>query len=547
MKKFIALIAAVLVAITAFPGCKTTQTGELEEFRNRPKEVVVYYSYNAYGKNWITEVAKKYMTDYNTDTYINLKKSLDSGTDLAKVESGVNVGDLYILDMHMEGHVDYYEDITDVYDSYPIGEDGQKKIIDKLDPAMIEYYRNSGAQNYIIPKSGVSAGNNYVYNKTILEEIYPDGYTLPRTTDEFIEMGNYLKNNTEYYLIQGSIGDTDSGDYINYMHKVWFAQLIGHKDYEQFLSGRYFDATTQKYLFDEANPTAYSNRKEAVKDYYEIIDSIYAKANGYMQPDSGIVNQATAQLLLAGLSYGDYKTGVFLANGSAVEMSMDYMLAEQESSGTPQELGMLKIPMASEIIKRTPSIKNDIMLREVIDYVDKILLGESATKPANVTDADITIIEEARSIIGSYVAGGMIVPKLANNKEGAKDFIRYLASDEAQIIAAKECRGVNVLPFGKDVSEEELGFTISGFRKEVEEIAKKSRILVSSDSQEFLFTYMANFDPILDVRTKIKALVNGTARPSSEEVYTDSFNSYKKDWNYRVKQYTDVGGSTAND
>ena len=58
---------------------------------------------------------------------------------------------------------------------------------------------------------------------------------------------------------------------------------------------------------------------------------------------------------------------------------------------------------------------------------------------------------------------------------------------------------------------------------------------------------MADFDPIPDVRTKIKTLVNGTARPSSEEIYTSSFNSYKQDWNYRVKQYTDVGGSTAND
>ena len=75
MKKFLALFSAMLIALTAFTGCKTPDTGDLLEFKNRPNEVVVYYSYNAYGKNWITEIAEKYMTEHNDDTYINLKKS----------------------------------------------------------------------------------------------------------------------------------------------------------------------------------------------------------------------------------------------------------------------------------------------------------------------------------------------------------------------------------------------------------------------------------------------------------------------------------------
>ena len=436
MKKFLALFSAMLIALTAFTGCKTPDTGDLLEFKNRPNEVVVYYSYNAYGKNWITEIAEKYMTEHNDDTYINLKKSLDAGNDLAKVESGVAVGDLYILDCHLEGKIAYYEDISDVYDSYPIGE-SEKKIIEKVSSTSYDYYKNSGAQNFVMPKGGGGTGTNFVYNKTLLDQLYPNGYTLPRTTDEFAEMGNYLKENTNYYLLTASIGDGDSGDYVYYMHKAWFAQLIGLEAYEQFLQGRYYDATSQKWLFDQSAPTVYSKQKEALKDYYEILEKIYKKANGYLQPDSGVLGQSTAQALLAGIPYGDYNTGIFMAQGAYVEQEMGWMLAESESSGNAQELRMMQMPVASEIIKRTPSIANDVALRAVIDYVDKILIGENANKPVGVTDADIEIIKEARSTFGTYMAGGMIIPKAASNKEGAKDFIRYLASDEAAIIASK--------------------------------------------------------------------------------------------------------------
>ena len=104
---------------------------------------------------------------------------MDGGSDLAKVESGVNCGDLYILGLHMEDGIAYYEDLSDVYNSYPIGEEGQKKIIEKVSQYSYEYYENSGAQNYIMPKGGSGAGTNYAYNKTVLDEIFPDGYTLP--------------------------------------------------------------------------------------------------------------------------------------------------------------------------------------------------------------------------------------------------------------------------------------------------------------------------------------------------------------------------------
>ena len=102
MKKLLALLIATLVVFTGTVGCKANDDGALSQFKDRPNEVVVYYSSNAYGGDWLTKIAEKYMTTHNDDTYINVKKTVEQTSDLAKIESGVAVGDLYLLDMHLE-------------------------------------------------------------------------------------------------------------------------------------------------------------------------------------------------------------------------------------------------------------------------------------------------------------------------------------------------------------------------------------------------------------------------------------------------------------
>lgn len=541
MRRVASLLAASLIATSGLVGC-SGGAQVLTEFKNRPNEVVVYYvGTNAYGQDWITEIAKKYMTDHNSDTYINLKKTVVQIEELSKIEAGVSAGDLYLLDCHMESQVHAFEDISDVYDSYPIGE-SEKKISEKLLPSLAAYYQNSGAQNYIMPKANIMGGMNFAYNKTVLDEIYPNGYTLPRTTDEFIEMGTDI--NEDAYLLISSFADNT--DYAVYMFKSWFAQLIGFEAYEQFLDGRYYDEVQEKYVFDATAPTVYSQYKDAVESYYKTINNIYAKSNGYLHKNSVDMGAMDAEAVLAGFGFGENaKPGVFMVQGAYVEQEMGWMLEEQKSAGNPQEMGMMQMPVASDIIKRTPSIENDVELRTVIDYVDKVLAGESATKPENVTDEDIAIIQEARSICGTYMAGGMVIPKGSKNKAGAKDFMRYLASDEAAIIAAQNTNGLNLLPFGKQVTEEELGFERTNFMKDCMKIDNAISYVCSSDGQEHLFAYISGIGPTkTPIRTYLTTFYNGTNTLTPSTFYQENYNALEKDWERFVREYVNQGGVT---
>ena len=544
MKKLLSLILSTLIIFTGLVGCTSNDNGgELGSFRNRPKEVVVYYVSNAYGSHWITEIAKSYMTNHNTDTYINLKKTATQTSDLSKIESGVGVGDLYILGCHMEDRIAFYEDLSDVLNSYPIGEEGKTKIGDKLEEAYINYYNNSGATNFIIPHASISGGYNFAYNKSVLDRLFPDGYTLPRTTNEFIELGNQLKSK-DSALLTCSFGD--NSDYGALMFKAWFAQLIGFEAYEQFLDGKYYDETQGKYVFDENKPTTYSKYQESIMDYFNILKTLYSKENAYIHENSGGLTAMKAEAVLADINE---KSSPFMIQGGYVEQEMNVLLEGQKSKGKPQEIRMMQMPVASEIIKRTPSIKakGDAGLREVIDYVDKIFAGETPEKPAGVTDADIEIIKEARSICGSYLAGGMVVPKAAKNKDGAKDFLKYFASDEAAIIAARNANGLNLLPFSKDVSEEELGFKRTAFMNDCMRISNAITKVCSSDSQEHKFAYVTSFAPsAISVKTYVSRFFNGQNTQSIMDIYNDNYAEFANDWKNNIIEFKAQGGSTEN-
>lgn len=539
--KILAVVLAGLLVGSTMAGCGGAN-GELDAFKNRPNEVVVYYGANGYGSQWITRVAEKYMTDHNQDTYINLKKTVTQLEDLAKVESGVAVGDLYLLDAHMEEKTFAFENISDVYNSYPIGET-EKKIVDKLDPAYKNYIWQAGTQDYIMPYLGISGGYNFAYNKTLLDSILPEGYTLPRTTNEFLELGETIKEDA--YLLNASF--KDASDWILFMNGTWFAQLLGEEGYRQYLNGRYYDESQEKYLFDETKPTVYEKNATAVEDYFEIMKSMYSKENGYVHEDWVAMDAMDVEAAFAGFGFGqNSKLGAFLIHGTFLEKEMDWLLAEQEAMGNKTEIRMMRTPMASAIIKRTPSIQSEDELRTVIDYVDKVMAGESATKPEGVEDKDIAIIQEARGMSGMYMAGGMIIPKVAKNKAGAKDFMRYLASDEAAIIAAQNVNGINMLPFGKQVTDEELGFARSDFMNDCMKISRTTSMVVSSDSQEYDFSYIAKFSIGSPMREHLLKFLNGTNTLTGKTYYQQSYESYESRWEMMVSEFKNQGGNTAN-
>ena len=70
-------------------------------------------------------------------------------------------------------------------------------------------------------------------------------------------------------------------------------------------------------------------------------------------------------------------------------------------------------------------------------------------------------IKEARKLVVNQICSEFVVPNITNQSKETHIYnvLRYLVSDRAQIVAAKETGGVTMLPFGSPFDDEDLGFT----------------------------------------------------------------------------------------
>lgn len=525
LKKILAIALVGILSTSVFAACG----GNKNKYSDRPNKVVVVYAKNAFGSDWITNIAETYMEKYNTDTYIELKQTVIPSEEKTKIETGIASGDLYLLDMHLEDGVASYESLTDVLDSTVTDE--SETVREKYQTLSYDYFKNSGSSEYVMKYQKIST-MGFVYNKTTITELFGNDYTLPRTTDELFEFGKNVTNKGAYLIVPSW---SDNSDYLKYLWKAWFAQLIGTETYEHYMNGEYKQG--DEWIFDETKPSVIESQKDALKDWYEIINRLFTKSNGYIHEDGLSIDAASAHSVHAGIPFGgNTKKAVFNVNGNYSEKESDWMLKEQESKGKTQELGMMKIPVASAIIKRTPSITSDEVLRQVIDYVD----GNATTIPDGVTEEDVAIVKEARYTGASYMSGGMVIPKCASNKSGAKDFLRYLASDEAAIIAAKTMKGLSFLPFGKVATEEELGFSLSTFAKDCAKIDETTAKVVSSDSQEYGFVYYGGFNLYNpNAGDYSKNVYNGTYTKTADEFYEEQYKYFSDSnkWTTIVRDY----------
>ena len=200
-----------------------------------------------------------------------------------------------------------------------------------------------------------------------------------------------------------------------------------------------------------------------------------------------------------------------------------------------QDVRMMKMPVMSAIIERTPSIKDDATLSAVIDYVD----GTTTELPAGVSEADVEIVKEARNMMVELVCREWVITKDAENKDDIKDFLAYLTSDKAQMLAAKESNGLPVLNYGYVPTTEDMGFELSEFSKSVQKL-----------SSEAVIVDFANFDKPLGRFVglswyKDKTSSGGTLCEnlytkqalSTEEIYQSTLDSFIATWADRVEQY----------
>lgn len=536
MKKLVSLLLSVLIVLS-LAACSGSGTGTAEsneeKYKDRSRTFTLCYYEGGFGSDWLQAVVEDYMDNVNKDVFISLKSSTDNETARQKITSQTGTYDLYYIEVDMFDKGNVLEELSGLLEMDVPGEEGVK-VKDKIGEKWINYYKE-GDQIYQMPATNF-LGWNWSYNKTLLDETFGEGnWELPKTTEELFAMGEALFDKNIFLTTFAGNDTTGGADYLRYCYEVWFAQMTGLEGYSHFYNCEYKDGDTYKVA--ETYPENIVQNKSAIEATYKVAETLCQGRNGveFIHSKCESLSFLDAQFLLyqGGFKGSEEYPIAFYYNSAAGEQEMLPYI--EDGIIEEQDVRMMKMPVMSAIIERTPSIKDDATLSAVIDYVD----GTTTELPAGVSEADVEIVKEARNMMVELVCREWVITKDAENKDDIKDFLAYLTSDKAQMLAAKESNGLPVLNYGYVPTEEDMGFEISEFGKSVQKLSKEAVIVDFANFDKPLGRFVGLSwykDKTSSGGTLCENLYTKQAL-STEEIYQSTLDSFIATWADRVEQY----------
>lgn len=370
-----------------------------------------------------------------------------SGKDRTGKEYSCNLTDVVYNTLVPGENITVYDKLFDTYKEALMYYDVGESALEKKEFVSYDFNWATGMRGIL-------------YNQELFENF---GFTqAPRTSDELIEMSAVISaDKSESYGKGYAFMWSGEADYIGDMYNVWWAQYEGYEQIYNYYNGIFYDG--RNYVEKSSKIFEQEGRREALQALIDLVNT----NNGYMYPyGSSVKFKAAQKSFLNG-------NGVFMGNGDWFAEEMKEDIAKSNYT-----IRMMKSPVISSIIKKTPSITTDAQLRTVISRIDSncATVEEAKAFTASKGDADISAVTAkdyetvlaARLVI--YSTGpwcSTCVPSYAGGKEIAFDFLRFLATDQAQEIYMRETGGAT-LPFKYDVkaNNPELYATFSDVEKD---------------------------------------------------------------------------------
>lgn len=324
-----------------------------------------------------------------------------NGTDVlgSTIELGAkyNDYDLYFSAMPYKDSFAYIEPLNSVLET------NNNEIKDKFDEYILQSIVSSDNQYYYLPY--VNNWLGLVYNADII-----DGTTfpVPKTTNELTMLVVLLQNQN----IKPFIHFKTEG-YWDYVKFLWEVQYDGLDYYLNTLLKA--GDTTGK------NPDkGVLLRKDGRYEVMKVLDNIINGETVYSGSNS--MDFTDAQIR-------------FFAGKAAMMASGTWLVNEMKATAKDSNMKMMKIPVISSIIDRTEAIESDEELSALIDAIDAAGLNKENIPLSgagySVTQGDIDIIYEARNYISSIANDNVVcIPNYATEKEGAKEFVKFLFSEQ---------------------------------------------------------------------------------------------------------------------
>lgn len=538
MKKWFSFLLAIvmLLSLAACGGGSGAGNGDNaeneEKYANRSKRFTLCYYEGGYGADWLRAVVTDYMDNVNQDVYISLKNSTDNAVAREKITTQTGTYDMYFIEVDMFQKAGVLEELSGLLDMEVPGEAGVK-VKDKIEPQWLSYYEEDGSY-YQMPATNFM-GWNWTYNKTLLDSKLGEGnWALPRTTEELFALGEQLFEKDVFLTAFAGKDTTGGADYLRYCYEVWFAQMTGMEGYDHYFNCLYNNNGTYELAKDY--PHNIVENKNAIEKTYATAQTLCQGRNGmeFIHSKSESLTFLDAQFLLNQGSFRgaqEYPIAFYYNGASAQQEMTDYV---KDGIIQQQDVRMMKMPVISAIIDRTPSIKDDATLAAVVDYAD----GKGQL-PEGVTQEDAAIVTEARNMMAELVCREFVVTKNAQNKEDILHFMAYLTSDRAQLIAAQNCNGLPVLNYGFVPTEEELGFAFTEFTRSVYDILDTAIVvdIAKFDKPVYLSVGLSWYkDTTVSGGTLSGNLYIKNAL-TAEEIYESTLQAYAGTWQDRIEQF----------
>ena len=412
MKRMKTILAAILVVALAAT-CLTACGGKEGKGGNDSTTVKIRYWNSGLGTDWLDAMIAAF-EEKHPEYKVEYAPSADAQAVKAPFgNESTDETDLYMANTEM--NFKYTEPLDDVLDSTVNGE--TKTIREKFDDAYLANEVAADGKIYELTYGGGAMG--FVYNTKLFAEAGIN--TLPRTTNELINACDSLMEAEIVPLCHFK-----SGSYWSHMAEAWAMQYDG----ADYFVNNFWGCT-------DLNGNSPSKEVFTTKDgRYEALEVMEKLITAdYVLTGSNTYEITVMQTKLVQGECAMMVTGSWVAN-------------EMKSAGEMTNFSVMKTPVISSIIDKLTTVTNETALRKVISAVDEVTDGKAELSAyqdgdnykvddISVSAEDWDKIYKARNTVSTNFSGEtLFIPTYSNAKEGAKEFLKFLYSDEGQKIYA---------------------------------------------------------------------------------------------------------------
>lgn len=496
MKKIIATALVGVMSISMLAGCGSGETKK--KAGNSTTDIEIAYWNSGLGTAWLEAMIegfeKKY-PEYNV-TY-------SQSASVSAVVSAEGLEDIDTVDLYLAIN-DYStssrEPLDDVLESVPEGE--TKTIREKLNPNYLALEQNADGHVYSLSYGGGIIG--LVYSIELFEKA---GITqLPRTTDELA-----LVCDTLHKKGITPICHFKDGGYYDFLSEAFFSQYNGMDYYLNNFYGCKDENGNEDISLDLL--TRKDGRYETLKAYEKFVKPEY---------------------VLTGSNTSDhtFMQTEFLYGKCAMMVSGSWLSNEMEESGGAENFVMMKLPVISSITDNLETVKKESQLRKVITAVDNVTDGSKSVDDykqgdnyviddLTISAADWEAVRKARNTMAANHSGdSAYIPSYSNAKEGAKEFLKYLYSDEGIQIYSEALKVV--LPLTNEVLEKVDTSDWNDFEKSQVDLLKTTEQFATYYNRQKHSLFINGGASSYGARQYISYLCNKNEgdRKSADEVWT---------------------------